>query len=445
MGSLGGNLLLVGPGRTGQALQKGSPVAFMTDSNHAPPKSLRVLISGAGIGGLVAAYWLGKAGASVTVLERAGEIRREGHVIGIRKEALPIVENMGLGEALRGRKTGELGLRIVDGFHNAWASIPLSDAGFTCPLQIHRGDLVAALYEATKDKASFIYEDSIDTVEEINETLRVTLTNRKSQALDFDVLMVAEGMRSHTRAKIFNRPVQEPILSLGLLVATFSFESDQAWASCYHIPDHRAILVRPDRHGRAYAHAICRGSREPAIGPQPSKDQHRAQFFQLFQKTGWESEKITKALGEAGDLHIQEVAQVRCKVWSKGRTVLLGDSAYCPSPIGGMGATAAIIGGYNLAVELIRNPADPQAAFRAYELSLRPWIDAIQKPAPAIAKLGFPETRLGILSLHFLVYLYFASPARLLFLPFILLLKHFGFFKPTSPPPVPSPSVFAQS
>ncbi|KAA1126546.1 hypothetical protein PGTUg99_026921 [Puccinia graminis f. sp. tritici] len=288
--------------------------ALMSDSNHTPPKSLQVLISGADIGCLVAAYWLGKAGASVTVLERAGGIRREGHVIGIRKEALPIVESMGLAEALRGRKTGELGLRIVDGFHNAWASIPLSDAGFTCPLQIHRGDLVATLYEATKDKASFSYDNSIDTVEEISETLRVTLTNRKSQALDFDLLMVAEGMRSHTRAKIFNRPVQEPILSLGLLVATFSFESDQAWVSCYHIPDHRAILVRPDRHGRAYAHAICRGSREPAIGPQPSKDQHRAQFFQLFQKTGWESEKITKAFGEAGDLHIQEVASTKSSI-----------------------------------------------------------------------------------------------------------------------------------
>jgi 2-polyprenyl-6-methoxyphenol hydroxylase-like FAD-dependent oxidoreductase len=352
---------------------------------------------------------------------------------------------MGLGETLRGRKTGEVGLRIVDGLHMAWASIPVGDGGFTCPLQIHRGDLVTALYEATKDQASFIYDDSIDTVEEINETLRVTLTNRKSRPLDFDVLMVAEGIRSHTRAKIFDRAVQEPIMSLGLRVATFSFKSDEAWARCYHIPDNRAILVRPDRlAGRSYAHVICRGSSKP-VGPQPSKEDHRAEFFRLFQKTGWESEKITQALSEAGDLHIQEVAQVRCKVWSKGRTVLVADAAYCPSPIGGMGATAAIIGGYILAAELIKNPADPQAAFRAYELSLRPWIDAIQKPAPAIAKLGLPETRLGIFSLHLLVYLYFASPARLLFLPLILLLKRFGFFKPTSPPKLPSPSVFDQS
>ncbi|OAV98256.1 hypothetical protein PTTG_00308 [Puccinia triticina 1-1 BBBD Race 1] len=415
----------------------------MSDSNHPPLKNQRVLISGSGIGGLVAAYWLAKAGASVTVLERASEIRREGHIIGIRKMAIPIVESMGLGETLRERMTGELGLKIVNGLDRAWASIPVSEAGFTTPLMIHRGELVSALHDVTKDKVSFIYGDSIDTIEEIGDTLRVTLTNRKSQPLHCDVLLVAEGMRSRTRSKIFDAGSQAPILKLGLVVASFSYKSDQPWARCYHIPNQRAILIRPDRQGISHAHTICRAS-DKLVGPTTSKEQQRGQFLRLFEKTGWESEKITKDLSEAGDLHIQEVAQVKCKVWSKGRTVLVGDSAYCPSPIGGMGATAAIVGGYLLAAELAKNPADPQAAFRAYEYSLRPWIEFIHKPGPMVAKRGFPETRFGILSFHLLIHLYFTSPARYVFLWIILILQHLGLLK-SNPPPIPkipSPSVF---
>lgn len=130
----------------------------MSDFNPPPQKNLRVLISGAGIGGLVAAYWLAKAGASVSVLERADALRTEGHIIGIREQALRIIEYMGLGEALRGQNSGELGLKLVDVMNRALVTFPVNDPdkGFTTRLQVRRGELVAALYEVTKDKVRFL-------------------------------------------------------------------------------------------------------------------------------------------------------------------------------------------------------------------------------------------------------------------------------------------------
>jgi hypothetical protein len=48
---------------------------------------------------------------------------------------------------------------------------------------------------------------------------------------------------------------------------------------------------------------------------------------------------------------MQRTAQVHASTWSRGRVVLLGDAAYCASPISGMGTSLALAGAYVLAGE----------------------------------------------------------------------------------------------
>ncbi len=54
---------------------------------------------------------------------------------------------------------------------------------------------------------------------------------------------------------------------------------------------------------------------------------------------------------EAPDLYFDSLSQVRMNSWSKGRVVLLGDSAACPTPMAGMGTSIAVVGAYVLAGE----------------------------------------------------------------------------------------------
>ncbi|MGI3784339.1 MAG: FAD-dependent monooxygenase, partial [Janthinobacterium lividum] len=81
--------------------------------------------------------------------------------------------------------------------------------------------------------------------------------------------------------------------------------------------------------------------------------------------------------------------------WSRGRIALLGDAAYCASPISGMGTSLAMTGAYVLAGELSRG-ADHTQAFAAYESLMRPYVQQAQKLPPGTPRIANPDTRVGI-------------------------------------------------
>ena len=55
---------------------------------------LRVLVVGASIAGPTTAYWLAKAGASVTVIERFPKLREGGQNIDIRTAGVPVMRKI---------------------------------------------------------------------------------------------------------------------------------------------------------------------------------------------------------------------------------------------------------------------------------------------------------------------------------------------------------------
>ncbi|KAE9993721.1 hypothetical protein EG327_003731 [Venturia inaequalis] len=100
------------------------------------------------------------------------------------------------------------------------------------------------------------------------------------------------------------------------------------------------------------------------------------------------------------DFTMQEIAQVKMDTWSKGRVALLGDAAFCPSPISGMGTTLAIVGAYILAGEIAKTPHDPEQAFGSYEKIMRPFVTKGQKLLPGAPQWVNPGSAFGIKILH---------------------------------------------
>lgn len=71
--------------------------------------SRRVLITGASVAGNAAAFWLGRAGFDVTVVERAAEFRGGGQNVDVRGVGREVMRRMGLERAALECGTGEEG------------------------------------------------------------------------------------------------------------------------------------------------------------------------------------------------------------------------------------------------------------------------------------------------------------------------------------------------
>jgi 2-polyprenyl-6-methoxyphenol hydroxylase-like FAD-dependent oxidoreductase len=89
----------------------------------------KILIAGAGIAGTTTAYWLGRAGYNVTVVERCPQLRTAGQGIDMEGPAVEVVRKMGLEETIRAKTTGEKGVAFVDEKNTVFATFDVGDKG----------------------------------------------------------------------------------------------------------------------------------------------------------------------------------------------------------------------------------------------------------------------------------------------------------------------------
>ncbi|CRK31042.1 hypothetical protein BN1723_003768, partial [Verticillium longisporum] len=129
-------------------------------------------------------------------------------------------------------------------------------------------------------------------------------------------------------------------------------------------------------------------------------DAQKRLYTELFKNEGWQASRIVKGMNETSNFYCQETAQVKTKIWSKGRVVLLGDAAHCASPVTGLGTTSAIVGAYVLAGEIATHCggadkegiSDADGALLAYDKTLRPFVDRVQQLFPGVPWIAFPSS-----------------------------------------------------
>ena len=113
------------------------------------------------------------------------------------------------------------------------------------------------------------------------------------------------------------------------------------------------------------------------LSPDAQRELLRAEFG----GAGWEAERVLDGMDRAADFYFEAISQVRPSCYANGRVGLVGDAAWCASPISGMGTTLALLGAYVLAGELARCD-DHRAAFTAYESFMRPHVRKAQRLPP---------------------------------------------------------------
>ena len=352
-----------------------------------------VLVAGASIAGPTVAYWLTQFGFQTTIVERADSLRLGGQNIDISGAAQKIVRQMGVEDAIRAANTGELGVRFVDEEDVTKAELPKGESTIgTRELEILRGDLAEIFYNHTKESVEYLFGDQIAQLDEEEGGVRVTF--QSGTVRQFDLVICADGIRSRTRSLIFgNEPVIRP---LGLYVAYFTVPrtaTDSAWARWYNAPGSRVIFIRPDNQGTTRASFSFLS--EPKEYERLPIAEQKALLKTTFADAGWEAPRLLAELDANRDIYFDGISQVMAPRWSNGRCAMVGDAAFCPSPLSGMGTSLAIVGAYVLAGELAVH-ANYQQAFAAYERRLRPFVNSVQKLPPGVPWLAHPKTKLGI-------------------------------------------------
>ena len=133
-------------------------------------------------------------------------------------------------------------------------------------------------------------------------------------------------------------------------------------------------------------------------GPIPDEiDAQQQLLLEHMRGVGWEVPQILTRLPEARTFYLDKASQIRMPTWSRGRVVLDGDAAACPSLLAGQGSALAMIEGYVLAAELARNGTDYAAAFDAYERQLAPMVRDKQDAALGTASIFAPRNRRQLL------------------------------------------------
>ena len=353
---------------------------------------MRVLISGAGIAGPALAFWLHRAGAEVTVVERAAAPRPGGHAVDVRGVARGVVERMGLMPAIRERLVGERGWRMVDARGRVMAEMSaemFGGEGIVAELEIARGDLARILYDATAGQATYRFGDRITALSADGD---VTFANGDTDR--FDVVVGADGVHSGVRRLVFG-PDAEFVHPLGGYGCYFTVPDPgdlDHWFEMFNAPGGRVAGIRPEHGGTAKASLSFR---TPMAATRPRRDEQLRMITDRFAGVGWRVPAMLAAMPDAPDFYFDEISQVRVERWARGRVVLLGDAGYCGTPLTGMGTNLSLVGAYVLAGELAA-ATGPEAAFDAYQREMAGYVAQGMELPPGGMRMFAPEGRLMI-------------------------------------------------
>ncbi|MFF3665987.1 FAD-dependent monooxygenase [Microtetraspora malaysiensis] len=351
-----------------------------------------VLISGAGIGGPTAAYWLARHGFRVTVVERGGTPRSSGNPVDVRGPAVRVAERMGVLSRLRAAATGTTGLTFVDAAGRRVGRMDMRAFQQPDEVEIPRGDLASILYEASRDHVEFLFDDSIATLDQDEHGVEVTFDRAGPRR--FDLMIGADGLHSMTRRLTFGAE-SGFVRHMGLYVATMPLggRSGPGRDILMHNIPGMAVAVSSTPSGAFF---LYRSPAEPGFDHRDI-EQHKRLLTRAYAAVSWRAPELLERVRAADDLYFDSVSQVRLPRWWNGRVVLLGDAASCLSLFGD-GSTLAMAGAFTLAEELAAGPGDPEAAFRRYDAAHRPLVDSKQGNIGQVSALMVPATRRGILA-----------------------------------------------
>lgn len=355
---------------------------------------MRVLVVGAGIGGLTTALTLHAAGVESSVVDASTHLTSLGVGINLLPHAVRVLTALGLGGEL-----ADTGIPTAESVHfdrhggRIWGEPRGTALGYRWPqYSIHRGELQMLLLRAVRDRlgAGAVRAGvAFEAFDDAGATLRVTLRDRASGTAAtevVDALVGADGIKSRVRAQL--HPGEPGPLWNGVRMwrgvtagAPFLTGRTMAVAGCNATTK---LVVYPisraaERRGAALLNWVAE-VRLPD-GAAGAADWNRVGRLDdvLPHYRDWRFDWMDVPALLAGCPTILEYPMVDrdpLPFWGRGAVTLLGDAAHPMYPIGSNGASQTVLDAEALAARLAAAD-DPAAGFAAYEAERRETVNAI--------------------------------------------------------------------
>lgn len=319
----------------------------------------RVIIIGAGIGGLAAAIALGRAGVDVEIYERSGELAPIGAGLSLWNNALVALDRLGVGDAVRARSVPGTGSGLRDWRGHLLvgsASTALGDRFGEFVIVVHRAALQQVLLDAVGPGRVRLGHACVGIDADASG---VTARFANGVAARADALVGADGLHSVVRAHLHG-------------AAAPRYCGYTAWRGVVPF-DQRRLRVgetwgtgrrfgqMPMSDGQVYWFATV----NVAAGAR-SADGERAELLRRFR--GWHDpiEALIEATPDEAILRNDIYDRPPLTRWGRGPVTLLGDAAHPMTPNLGQGGCQAIEDAVVLA-RALQGSSSVDAGLRVYE------------------------------------------------------------------------------
>ncbi|ELR68634.1 hypothetical protein C900_00178 [Fulvivirga imtechensis AK7] len=358
---------------------------------------MNILISGAGIAGLTAAWWLSRQGHQVKVVEVAPDLRDEGYMMDFFGPGYDVAEKMDILDALDHRSYDIGSFHAVDahgrlksGF-NYHKLISLLDKRY---FLLMRGDLVNVLHGQLSSAVDITYGTTIEAIEQTSEDVQVTFKDGDIEK--YDLVIGADGIHSKVRELVFGNE-QQFQKYLGYHVAALIYNKPirlpgegPAFYSVT-VPDKQAVLC-PLQEGKYASFFIWRTKKYSYM----TEEERHGVLKGLFENVGWVIPEVINSVKSDEKLYFDTVSQIRMDRWYDRRVVLIGDAAYCLSLMAGQGASFAMAGAYVLARSLQESDGRLAEALKIYQDFLQPATSEKQRVALRFSNSFVPRNKFSV-------------------------------------------------
>jgi 2-polyprenyl-6-methoxyphenol hydroxylase-like FAD-dependent oxidoreductase len=351
-------------------------------------KNKTVLISGASIAGLSAAWWLDHIGYRVTVVEMAPAPRTNGAAVDLNEPTVAIAKRMGLCEKFKSHQLGVDRIEYKNKADITKGTILINEGreAASDEIEIERDKFVEVLIGELKGKVEFKFNDSITGLKESEQELHVTF--KQGGQRNFDLLLGCDGSHSGTR-KLWFGPEEDYAHWLGAYFSISIVDEvlvPRRTMQAFSVPCKSVMLNA--YNCKTDIIFIFLSEAEIAYDYRDMAGQRRI-ITNHFRGTGWRTPELLEKVARSDSFYFDKFSQIKMPAWSKGRVALIGDAAYCPSPASGQGGSLAMQGAAAVADALSEYEGDHRKAFEAYERQLRPKIEAVQNLAEQNVKTHF--------------------------------------------------------